>query len=152
MFARALFAFIAMPGLVAYVVPPLLAGETVGAPLPRGLGVVSFALGTALLLWCVWIFYREGKGTLAPWDPPKRLVTSGPYRWSRNPMYVAVVLVLGGWALAYGTTTLLTYAVAVMLAFHLRIVFGEEPWLARTHGAAWARYAARVPRWIGFRT
>jgi protein-S-isoprenylcysteine O-methyltransferase Ste14 len=149
MFARALFAFVALPGLVAYVVPPLLAGEAGAVALPRGIGLVPVALGTALLLWCVWIFYREGKGTLAPWDPPKRLVMSGPYRWSRNPMYVAVVLVLAGWALAYGTTVLAIYAAAVTLAFHLRIVFGEEPWLARTHGPDWVRYRTRVPRWFG---
>lgn len=43
---------------------------------------------------------------------------------------------------------LLAYAVLVMAAFHLRVVRGEEPWLARTHGAAWAHYASRVPRWL----
>ena len=43
---------------------------------------------------------------------------------------------------------LLLYALIVMLAFHLRVVFGEEPWLARTHGRKWDDYAARVPRWL----
>jgi protein-S-isoprenylcysteine O-methyltransferase Ste14 len=77
------------------------------------------------------------------------LVTGGLYRYSRNPMYVSVAIVLWGWATAFRSTTHAVYAVAVMTAFHLRVVLGEEPWIARTHGEAWARYAARVPRWIG---
>ena len=63
-------------------------------------------------------------------------------------MYIAVSLILIGWAMAYRSTTLLTYAVMVMLAFHLRVVLGEEPWLARTHGEEWKRYKSRVPRWL----
>jgi protein-S-isoprenylcysteine O-methyltransferase Ste14 len=147
MFARAVLAFLALPGLVAYIVPALLAGPS-GAALLRPIGLVPFLLGTGLLLWCVWTFYREGRGTLAPWDPPRRLVTTGPYRWSRNPMYVAVTLVLCGWALGYRSRALVIYAAAVPLAFHLRIVLGEEPWLARTHGTAWERYKRQVGRWF----
>jgi protein-S-isoprenylcysteine O-methyltransferase Ste14 len=105
----------------------------------------------ALLLWCVGVFYREGRGTLAPWDPPRALVTTGVYGLSRNPMYVAVVLVLCGWALGFRSLPLAAYAIIVMIGFHLRVVFGEEPWLARTHGEAWTRYTARVPRWMGVR-
>ena len=149
MLARAVLAFVALPGLVAYVVPPLLAGRALAAARPHAVGLVPFMLGTSLLLWCVWIFYRDGRGTLAPWDPPRRLVTSGPYRWSRNPMYVAVTLVLCGWALGYRSRALVIYAAAVTLAFHLRIIFGEEPWLARTHGDEWERYKAQVARWFG---
>ena len=63
-------------------------------------------------------------------------------------MYIAVSLILIGWAMAYRSTTLLTYAVMIMLAFHLRIVIGEEPWLARMHGEEWERYKLRVPRWL----
>jgi protein-S-isoprenylcysteine O-methyltransferase Ste14 len=106
-------------------------------------------VGTTLLLWCVREFYVAGKGTLAPWTPPRHLVVSGPYRFSRNPMYVAVALVLSGWAIAFQTRALIIYALAVICAFHLRILLGEEPWLARTHGDAWRRYRSRVPRWFG---
>jgi protein-S-isoprenylcysteine O-methyltransferase Ste14 len=62
-----------------------------------------------------------------------------------------VVLILWGWAAAFESRTLAVYALVVMAAFHLRVVFGEEPWLARTHGDTWARYRAEVPRWIGAR-
>jgi hypothetical protein len=112
-------------------------------------GAAAFVTGVAVLLWCVWAFYASGKGTLAPWSPPIRLVTTGLYRWSRNPMYVGVLLILAGWALSFASTALAIYALAVALAFHLRVVFGEEPWLARTHGEAWRVYVKQVPRWFG---
>jgi protein-S-isoprenylcysteine O-methyltransferase Ste14 len=101
------------------------------------------------LLWCVRDFYVQGQGTLAPWAPPEHLVMVGLYRFTRNPMYVAVVLMLLGWAAAFGVAGLYAYAAAIALAFHLRVVFGEEPWLARRHGAPWHDYVNRVPRWIG---
>ena len=63
-------------------------------------------------------------------------------------MYVSVALVLVGWAIAFGSMGLLIYALVVVAAFHLRVVLGEEPWLARTHGEQWRQYAARVPRWF----
>jgi protein-S-isoprenylcysteine O-methyltransferase Ste14 len=64
-------------------------------------------------------------------------------------MYVAVLLVLVGWATMFSSRALWLYAAIVAIAFHLRVVFGEEPWLARTHGAEWTAYRARVPRWLG---
>lgn len=144
---RAVLAFVALPGVVAFLVPVMLVSRRAADLHPGGL--LPLTMGTGLLLWCVWIFYRQGKGTLAPWDPPRRLVVSGPYRWSRNPMYVAVMLVLAGWALAYRTSALVVYAACIMVAFQLRITLGEEPWLARTHGDDWIRYRDQVPRWLG---
>lgn len=106
------------------------------------------ALGGALLLWCVRDFFVRGRGTLAPWDPPVALVREGPYRFSRNPMYLAVLTIVAGWAIGFRSTGLLAYGVALAIAFHLRVVFGEEPYLASTHGAVWASYRERVPRWL----
>jgi protein-S-isoprenylcysteine O-methyltransferase Ste14 len=113
------------------------------------IAIGPLAAGATLLLWCVREFYVAGRGTLAPWAPPARLVVSGPYRVSRNPMYMAVTSILIGWALAYGSRALWIYAASVAVAFHLRIVLGEEPWLARRHGAEWDAYRSRVPRWLG---
>ena len=76
----------------------------------------------------------------------------GLYRLSRNPMYIAVVLVLIGWAVGYQSRLLGIYTLAIAAGFHLRVVFGEEPWLARVHGEKWSAYKARVPRWLGFRS
>ena len=116
--------------------------------LHRPLGLALIAIGTFGLLWCARDFYVSGKGTLAPWAPPRELVVVGLYRYSRNPMYVAVALILLGWAISFGSVSLLVYALAVAVAFQLRVVFGEEPWLARTHGAGWQQYTQRVRRWF----
>ena len=151
LFARALLAFLALPGIVAFLVPWLLLDPGASGRSFHALALLPLGLGIVLLLWCVREFYRSGRGTLAPWEPPQKLVVSGLYRLSRNPMYVAVVLVLWGWALAFRSRPVAIYALIVMLAFHLRVVFGEEPWLARTHGDEWTRYKERTPRWLGFR-
>lgn len=149
MLARALLAFLALPGVVAIAVPAWMAAGALrdgGRVYP--VGVLPLLTGFVLLVWCVRDFYVAGKGTLAPWSPPRHLVTIGLYRHSRNPMYVAVAMMLAGWALAFASWTMAIYAGFVIGAFHLRVVYGEEPWLARTHGAAWDEYRARVPRWL----
>ena len=149
LFWRALLAFLALPTVVAGVVPWLLAPR--GAPFHRS-AVIGLILGAGLLLWCVRDFYVAGRGTLAPWAPPTNLVTVGLYRVSRNPMYMAVLVILASWATGFRSITLSGYAAAVSLAFHLRIVWHEEPWLARAFGAEWLAYRARVPRWFGRRS
>ncbi len=146
---KAVVAFLALPGVVAILVPGLLLRPEHARHHAVGLGVL--AIGFVLLLWCVRDFHVAGRGTLAPWSPPKELVTIGLYRYSRNPMYVAVLLMLAGWALTYAATSLWIYAGVVALAFHFRVLLHEEPFLARTHGAAWDAYKAAVPRWLGWR-
>jgi protein-S-isoprenylcysteine O-methyltransferase Ste14 len=146
---RALLAFLALPGVVAIALPAWFAADALrSGGRFYAVGLLPMVAGLALLLWCVRDFYVAGKGTLAPWSPPKHLVTTGLYRYSRNPMYLAVATMLMGWALALASPRLAAYAVVVSVAFHLRVVFAEEPWLARTHGAAWDEYRARVPRWL----
>lgn len=112
------------------------------------LGSALLAAGCLVLAWCVWAFYSEGRGTLAPWDPPRGLVRGGLYRFSRNPMYVGVLLIVAGWAVGFRSLPLGIYSAALGLGFHLRILFHEEPWLARTFGADWDAYRAQVPRWL----
>jgi protein-S-isoprenylcysteine O-methyltransferase Ste14 len=132
--------------VVAMLIPGLLLRPTGAGQSTTGL--IVLATGLLLLLWCVRDFYVAGRGTLAPWSPPERLVQVGLYRRSRNPMYVAVLLMLVGWALSYRTTALWTYAGAVAVLFHLRVLLHEEPFLERTHGRAWADYRQAVPRWL----
>ncbi len=144
---RALLAFLALPGIVAFLIPLLLLT-------PRSFvnrwALIPIGLGTVLLLSCVREFYIAGQGTLAPWAPPQNLVVTGLYRFSRNPMYIAVLLVLWGWSLAFHSRSHAGYAAVMTIVFHLRVVLFEEPWLAQTHGEQWINYSAAVPRWLGF--
>ena len=148
MFARALVAFLLLPGTVAFLIPIYLIRRDLSDRVFHKSAIAPLAVGTFLLLWCVRDFYVSGKGTLAPWSPPRHLVVVGLYRWSRNPMYISVSLILLGWAAASRSTTLLTYAAIVTIAFYLRVVLVEEPWLARTHGEGWRHYKEHVPRWF----
>ena len=148
MLIRAVLAFLALPGMMAFVIPGAWLWSDPNARLVHPWALLLLAAGCATLLWCVRDFYVAGKGTLAPWAPPVQLVVVGLYRYSRNPMYLSVSTILLAWALAFGSSGLLIYALMVAIAFHLRVVFGEEPWLARTHGLQWEQYASRVPRWF----
>jgi len=134
--------------VVAFAIPLLVLRPSASSrpfALP-GLGVL--VVGSVVLAWCVRDFLLRGQGTLAPWDPPATLVRTGLYRYSRNPMYIGVLLILLGWALGFRSRALAVYTAVFGIVFHLRVVFWEEPWLARTHGAAWAEYRAHVPRWL----
>jgi protein-S-isoprenylcysteine O-methyltransferase Ste14 len=104
--------------------------------------------GLFILFLCVVSFYRHGKGTLAPWDPPKRLVVADLYRYTRNPMYVGVTLILLGWAGLLGSMWHYLYALLMLIAFHLRVVLYEEPEMARLFPEDWANYKKNVPRWL----
>jgi protein-S-isoprenylcysteine O-methyltransferase Ste14 len=145
---RALAAFVALPGVIAYAVPLTLARAALAGPYAHGAGAALVLAGTLLLLACVREFYVAGRGTLAPWSPPEQLVSSGPYRYSRNPMYVGVATILAGWAVLFASRPLALYALGVVVAFQLRVLLFEEPWAAREFGAAWQDYRARVPRWF----
>src|SRR5262249_56303603 len=101
MFAWALLAFLALPGIVAFGVPVAWLVASSPTKLVQPLGLVPLICGTVGLLWCVRDFYLSGKGTLAPWAPPVDLVVVGLYRYTPNPMYVSVPLILFGWAVSF---------------------------------------------------
>jgi protein-S-isoprenylcysteine O-methyltransferase Ste14 len=148
LFWRALAAFLVLPGMVAFGLPLVLARHSLNWPVARPWGLALVVAGSVLLFACVREFYVAGQGTLAPWSPPRFLVTSGPYRISRNPMFVAVLTILVGWAVALDSRTLLYYAIGAAISVHLWVLWFEEPWAMRQFGAEFAAYRARVPRWI----
>jgi protein-S-isoprenylcysteine O-methyltransferase Ste14 len=149
---RALLSFLALPVLVAGLVPWFLVRGEPWRGEGSAAGALVLAVGLALVLWCVRDFYVSGRGTLAPWDPPRHLVVVGLYRFMRNPMYVGVLTVVAGWSLLAGSPLVGAYAAILAVAFHLRVIAYEEPWLARTFGDDWSRYAASVHRWLPRRT
>jgi len=111
-------------------------------------GLAILVLGGAVALWCILTFALVGKGTPAPFDPPRKLVVAGPYRWVRNPMYIGAGGVLVGTALFYESAALVAFAAGFLLAAHLFVVFYEEPTLERTFGAQYADYRNAVQRWV----
>jgi protein-S-isoprenylcysteine O-methyltransferase Ste14 len=114
----------------------------------HGAGVVLVVLGGALALWSILTLALVGKGTPAPFDPPRKLVAAGPYRWIRNPMYVGAGAALSGAALFYQSAALVAFTAGFLVAAHVFVVFYEEPTLDRTFGARYADYRNAVPRWV----
>ncbi len=111
-------------------------------------GLELVALGGGLAVWCVMTFALVGKGTPAPFDPPRKLVIAGPYRWVRNPMYIGAGLVLVGTALFYRSEALAAFAAAFWVVVHAFVVLYEEPTLERTFGAQYSDYRNAVHRWL----
>jgi len=142
-----------VPGTTAIIVPYLLLYSQfdffrISLSQFRWLGLIPIIVGIMLYIWCAWCFTFVGKGTPAPFDPPRELVIKGPYQHSRNPIYVFVVLTLTGEAIFFGATVLVLYAAAVVTFLHLWVVLYEERGLKRRFGSPYERYCERVPRWI----
>jgi protein-S-isoprenylcysteine O-methyltransferase Ste14 len=110
-------------------------------------GMLLGASGAALALTCILTFVFVGRGTPAPFDPPRRLVVRGPYRLVRNPMYLGAGLALAGAAAFYQSLPLLGYAGLFLLISHLFVVLYEEPALRRTFDGDYESYCSRVGRW-----
>jgi len=148
MYLRASIALLALPGAVAGSIPALLVYMDERRNGGWLSGLVLVGLGLVLLVWCVRDFLVSGRGTLAPWDPPKQLVIVGLYQFVRNPMYIAVLTLVVGWSLAVGSRWLAWYAALLAIAFHLRVICREEPWLRRQFGSEWNAYSTSVGRWF----
>jgi protein-S-isoprenylcysteine O-methyltransferase Ste14 len=109
-------------------------------------GAVVAAAGLAMLVWTVTLFVRVGRGTLAPWDPTRRLVAHGPYARVRNPMISGVLAIIVGEAIAFGR--LWTWAALFLVINHVYFVLSEEPGLMRRFGPEYQEYRRHVPRWV----
>ena len=147
----AIFAVL-VPGTVIVFLPLQVLRSGWGGRVQLGvfsyIGWLPLLAGTALMFWCWYDFATRGKGTPAPYDAPRRLVVSGPFRVVRNPMYVAGVAILFGMAIVTGAPALLLYALAFWLFTATFVLIYEQPTLRRKFGDEYAEYCARVPAWI----
>ena len=139
-------------GFLLVVLPQRILSAT-GIVRPPGLGLWQIAgalltiAGATLALTCIATFVLVGRGTPAPFDPPRRLVARGPYRFIRNPMYVGAALALTGAALFYRSMPLLGYAALFLLVTHVFVVAYEEPTLRRTFDGDYVAYCRQTGRW-----
>ena len=157
---RHLLSILLLPFLVVVVVPILLisafapGGEAAwnGSPLIgwliRVAGLLLLIAGLGLFGWCVGLFARVGQGTLAPWDPTRKLVASGPYRFVRNPMISSVACLLIGQALLRVSVIVGLWALIFICINHVYFILSEEPGLEKRFGEPYRQYKASVPRWL----
>jgi protein-S-isoprenylcysteine O-methyltransferase Ste14 len=145
------------PGVVAGLIPWWLTGWDAREPLSDWLplrlaGLVLLAAGLVVLVQSFARFVLEGIGTPAPVAPTEQLVIGGPYRYVRNPMYLAVAATIVGQALVLGQLILLLYAVAFAVAVAAFVHWYEEPTLRRQFGEQYEAYRHAVPAWWPRRT
>ena len=111
-------------------------------------GAVVFLCGLSLFLWCLRLFIRVGRGTLAPWDPTRQLVAVGPYRYVRNPMISSVATMLLGESIFFQSRLLALWCCAFVAVNHIYFVLSEEPALEKRFGRDYREYKRSVPRWV----
>jgi protein-S-isoprenylcysteine O-methyltransferase Ste14 len=147
----AILFFLVAPGMVAGYVPYRLTRWQTASSLSlpfRIAGIALAVVGLVSLVECFARFVLQGRGTPAPVAPPTILVVSGPYRYVRNPMYVAVVAIILGQAALLGSTRLVAYAAVIWVVFHCWVIGYEEPRLADQFGDSYRAYRAAVGRWL----
>ena len=149
---RTLLFTVLVPGTVLGLVPFALTAGTRGQRIDLGtahlLGFTLLLPGVAIIIWCFIDFIRRGRGTPAPYDPPRKLVVVGLYTYVRNPQYVGVILVAVSEAILFGRILLFGYAVFLAIGYHLFVRFYEEPTLRRKFGEEYVQYCALVSRWL----
>ena len=147
-----------LPGLGVIGVPALILALTdfqigwglngVLQVVPVTCGLAASGAGVALMYRTITLFAREGEGTLAPWDPTRKLVVRGPYRYVRNPMIVGVLAVILGEAALFGSPALVAWAATFLALNAVWFPFVEEPGLVERFGDEYNRYRRNVPRWL----
>ena len=154
---RQLASIAALPFTVAVLVPLWLVRRqptppswpaTASSMAAVAAGVALLLCGLALFVWCVRLFWRRGRGTLAPWDPPRQFVAEGPYRHVRNPMITGVFLVLVGEALILRSAAIGWWVVVFAAINAVYIPLSEEPGLEARFGASYRAYRQAVPRFV----
>ena len=144
-----------LPGIVTVVMPAVILivgdGPEIGwgldgaaAALPVLVGLTLIAGGVALWTWTVRLLARIGKGTLAPWDPTRRLVVAGAYRYVRNPMISAVLCGALGGGGAFGSPALLIWSAVFFAINWVGFLVYEEPGLERRFGDEYQEFKQRA--------
>jgi len=157
MFLRHLAAVALLPFTVTVLVPAWIArsqgavlrfGGSAGPLLLQALGLAGLGAGLLLFGASLRRFAADGRGTLAPWDPPRRFVVRGPYQYVRNPMISGVILILAGEALVLRSPPHGLWAAGFALLNLVFIPLVEEPQLERRFGDAYREYRRHVRRFV----
>jgi protein-S-isoprenylcysteine O-methyltransferase Ste14 len=157
---RHLRAIILLPGMVTLVIPAMILWRTeidssgLWQSVPATkiilpvIGVICIWLGLVLMTATIRLFATVGEGTLAPWEPPQRLVVRGVYRHVRNPMISGVLFVLLGESVLTASAPLFRWFLIFAVINAIYIPLLEEPMLVNRFGDDYVTYKRNVPRWI----
>ncbi len=142
---------VVVPGIILYSSGTIYFAWGLQPPLNAlllALGTACIAFGLFLMAKTISLFAGVGQGTLAPWEPPKKLVVKGVYRHVRNPMISGVLFILCGQSLIFGSTAIVAWFLFFLMGNLTYIPLLEEPGLEKRFGEDYALYKKNVPRWI----
>jgi len=142
-----LFVIAYMAGIVVQFVLPVSIGSSVWVAIAQSLGVVMLTVGAILAVWAQWIF-RKVHTTTVPYETPTRLVDWGPYRFTRNPMYLGLFLFFGGISVGFPFVWSIPLLVAVLIYVNAAVVPVEEGHLRENFSEAYHLYCHKVRRWV----
>jgi protein-S-isoprenylcysteine O-methyltransferase Ste14 len=157
MWLRHLLSIAVLPFTVTVLIPWWVARRSAatlaigGSPAEAAVqaaGVVAFAIGLTLFVASLRHFIVHGRGTLAPWDPPRQLVILGPYRYVRNPMISGVLFILAAESMILRSWPHAQWTLTFFAINSIYIPLFEEPQLEARFGDAYREYKRRVPRVI----
>ena len=143
--------------LITFLIIPYLFISNKLAAWPKQLGILEILagilimVGLAVVIWVIYAHAHYGKGTPAPFNPPKKFVAGGAYRYSRNPMYVGALILLVGEALLLRAPWMLLFTAFIFLLFLAYVIYEEEPRLIQRYGASYQEYMRKVPRWLSLK-
>ena len=156
LFVRYLFSLI-LPLIFTVIVPSifilkfnnhLLAPNSFISGVMLAVGIILILLGLGFEVYTNKSFFKVGKGTLAPWDPPKKLVVADLYRYVRNPMISGLSMIILGESMIFYSIELFGFFIFIVIFNHLYFVYSEEPELKKRFGNEYTEYKKNVPRWI----
>jgi protein-S-isoprenylcysteine O-methyltransferase Ste14 len=156
MIILSILSILIVPLITFFIIPYLFVANKLAA-WPQQIGVLEVIAGILILFGLVlftWVIYAHaqyGKGTPAPFNPPKKFVASGAYRYSRNPMYVGAITLLVGEALLLKAPWMLLFTACMFLLFLLYVKYEEEPRLIQRYGPSYQEYMKKVPRWFSLK-
>lgn len=149
LYLKAALFTVAALGSVGGLIPAWLArGREAADGASMVLALCLMAIGALIYLRCVWDFATFGRGIPAPISAPNRLVIRGLYRYTRNPMYLGLLILIAGWAILFESFVLVGYGVFLFIFFSLFVHFHEERYLSREYGDEYEQYKAQVGRWL----
>jgi len=145
---RQIVSFI-LPFTVLVVIPLLIEKDFRIKSLPAFIiGVYLMCLGLLIMILTISAFIRKGNGTLAPWNPTKKLINGGLYSYVRNPMIMSVMTVLAGESIAILSKSIFIWTLLFFIINNFYFVWIEEPLLAQKFGKDYLEYKRHVRRWI----
>jgi len=154
--SRLLFSLF-LPLTAAGIIPSILIshsnphGWQIPLPFPYvrvALAIIVTGLGLLLVVTTIRLFARIGRGTLAPWDPTRKLVTRGVYAYTRNPMISGVLFILAGEAILFRSWAVCAWAAVFFLINTAYFKLSEEPGLVKRFGQEYLTYRDNVPMWL----